>query len=129
MYFLRKLNDFNIDKTLCTLFYKSVIESIITFCIIVWAGNATSSSTKHIERTIRKASRFTNDISNLPTLFDNYCSKRLHSIMKDSTHPLFGHIKHSKRTARLFSIRTKTTRHFNSFLPHSVRLFNSSIKR
>ena len=34
LYFVRKLHQFKVDKTLFTLFYKSVIESILSFCII-----------------------------------------------------------------------------------------------
>ena len=33
LYFVRKLVQFKVDRTLVTLFYKSVIESVLSFCI------------------------------------------------------------------------------------------------
>ena len=39
-YFVRKLGQFKVDRTFTTLFYKSVIESILSFCIICWGGNS-----------------------------------------------------------------------------------------
>ena len=36
MFFLRKLNSFNVDKTILNLFYTSTIQSIISFCVIAW---------------------------------------------------------------------------------------------
>ena len=33
LYFVRKLGHFKVDRKLITLFYKSVIESILSFCI------------------------------------------------------------------------------------------------
>ena len=38
LYFLRKLGSFQIDFTIMSLFYTSVIESVLTFCIIGWGG-------------------------------------------------------------------------------------------
>jgi hypothetical protein len=38
--YLRKLNDFNVDSSIMNMFYKSVIESIITFSIVVYHGNS-----------------------------------------------------------------------------------------
>ena len=36
LFFLRKLNSFNIDPTIMYLFYTSVIESVLLFCIQAW---------------------------------------------------------------------------------------------
>ena len=40
MIFIRKLNAFRIDKYLISLFYRSVIESVVSFCLYVYGGNA-----------------------------------------------------------------------------------------
>ena len=40
LYFVRKLGQFNVDRTLISLFYQSVIESILSFCITCWGGNS-----------------------------------------------------------------------------------------
>ena len=33
LYFVRKLGQFKVDRILITLFYKTVIESVLSFCI------------------------------------------------------------------------------------------------
>ena len=38
MFFVRKLNHFHVDKTLISLFYQAVVQSLISFCICVWGG-------------------------------------------------------------------------------------------
>ena len=38
LYFVRKFGQFKVDRTLITLFYKSVIESILCFCNTCWGG-------------------------------------------------------------------------------------------
>ena len=55
MYFLRKLGTFHIDYTIMSLFYTSVIESILTFCIIGWGGNVTIKNKTVINRSIKRA--------------------------------------------------------------------------
>ena len=49
MHFVRKLNFFKIDKTLISLFYQSIINSVISFCICAWGG--TTLSTEHYNAT------------------------------------------------------------------------------
>ena len=39
MHFVRKLNFFKIDKPLISLFYQSIVNSVISFCICAWGGN------------------------------------------------------------------------------------------
>ena len=36
MYFVRKLSYLNIDSKLITLFYRSCVISILTFCVCIW---------------------------------------------------------------------------------------------
>ena len=127
MYFIRKLKEFNIDVTLCTLFYKSVIESIISFCITSWGGNAYKTDVKRIDKIINKAGRYTHGITDVQGIFDKFCMLHLNKILNDDNHPIFNRITRSYRhNNRLLSQTTKTTRHLNSFLPYSIRLFQDN---
>ena len=38
MYFVRKLRKCHIDKTIISMFYKSIVESMLTFCMLCWYG-------------------------------------------------------------------------------------------
>ena len=127
MYFLRKLKEFKIDKTLITLFYKAAIESMFSFCITVWGGNSYEKDNVKIEKTIKRAKRFTNPLCSFSVLFQDSCKRKVTTILKDNTHPLYHKINPSNRSNRLRSILTKTERHKSSFLPYSVRLYNSSL--
>ena len=40
MYFLRERNKFNLNKSILTSFNRRVIESVLTFSIIVWFNSA-----------------------------------------------------------------------------------------
>ncbi len=48
LYCLRKLAKFNVDKTLLTLFYRSFVESVVTFSLICWYGSITVKQNKKI---------------------------------------------------------------------------------
>ena len=44
LFFLRKLGSFQVDVKIMELFYLSVIQSILEFCIICWFGSTTVAS-------------------------------------------------------------------------------------
>ena len=52
LYFVKNLGYFKVDYTVLILFYKSFIESILTFCIVCWFGNTTVSQ-KNMLRMFR----------------------------------------------------------------------------
>ena len=122
MFFLRKLNSFHVDKTILELFYSSVIQSIICFCIIAWGGNVSVVCRQKINRVVKRASR----ISNSPLLFfdellASLSLKKINSI-ENTDHPLATKIKRSSRSSRPIFIKARTVRHSRSFLPFSIKL-------
>ena len=46
VFFLRKLNQFNVNKSLMDKFYRSFIESILTFSMVCWYGNLNEKTKK-----------------------------------------------------------------------------------
>ena len=89
LYFVRKLNHVNVSKTIMTLFYKSVVESVICFCIICWFGGCTEVEKKKLSRIIRHANRLGCSVESLQDIYDKALSKQLCHILKDNTHPLY----------------------------------------
>ena len=124
LFFLRKLNTFNIDSKLLYLFYSSVIESILLFCFCAWGGNCKASDLNGIQSIIKKCLKICNvDVTSPIFLLEKVSIAKLHRIIDDPTHPLHPQIKLSKlRAGRLLSIPTKTERHKRSFLPRAIRL-------
>ena len=127
MFFLRQLKKFNLPKIMLVHFYTAIIESILTSSITVWYTAATAKDKSRLQRIIRSAEKVIG--CNLPTLQDLHSSRtlrRARKIVADPSHPghsLFGTLPSGRR---LRSIRTKTSRHLNSFFPSSVGFLNKS---
>ena len=65
MFFLRQLKRFRVSKTILTQFYRTVIESVLTFSITVWFGCASIHNKNMLEGIVKTASKFTG--SKLPS--------------------------------------------------------------
>ena len=122
MYFLRKLGSFQIDFTIMSLFYTSVIESVLTFCIIGWGGNITIKNKTLINRSIKRAGKLSRtSFSDFDVLLFLSTSKKINKI-ENTDHPLASKIKRSVRSGRPLFITTRTERYRKSFLPYAVTL-------
>ena len=53
LYFVWKLGQFKVERTLITFFYKSVIESVLSFRIICWGGNNSKGDRMKVDRIIK----------------------------------------------------------------------------
>ena len=82
LFFMRKLNSFNIDKTLLSLFYKSCVLSTVTFCLTAWGGNTRVRDRTRIDRALKSAGKMMNcvhyDTTNL--VLSRLCIAKLGSI-------------------------------------------------
>ena len=74
LYFFRKLGQFNfkVGKTLITMFYKSVIENIVSFCITCWGGNSSKGDRIKVDRIIKIFQKFTTHV----LYVDELCHKK-----------------------------------------------------
>ena len=63
LYFLRKLNSFHVEKMLLSLFYKTMLESIMCFALTCWGGNLNSLASDKFNRVIKKCSSLCNPAS------------------------------------------------------------------
>ena len=57
LFFLRKMRSFNVSSVMMTLFYRSFIESVLTFCIVAWYGNLTLSNKNRLSSLVKVASK------------------------------------------------------------------------
>ena len=126
MYFLRKLASFKVDSSLLSLFYNSVIQSIISFCVIGWGENVTGIKKIKIDRLIRRAGKTSKCIfSTFDELHRALCFKKINSI-ENTDHPLAHKIKRSVRTNRPLFLSINTERYRHSFLAFSIPLLEFS---
>uniref|UniRef100_A0AAQ4RFC3 Reverse transcriptase domain-containing protein n=1 Tax=Gasterosteus aculeatus aculeatus TaxID=481459 RepID=A0AAQ4RFC3_GASAC len=120
-FFLRQLKKFN----LMMVHFYTAIESILCSSITVWYAAATAKDKGRLQRVIRSAERVIG--CNLPSLQDFFTSrtlKRAKKIVVDPPHPRQNLFVPLPSGRRLRSIRTKTSRHTNSFFPSAVGLIN-----
>ncbi|KAK3573368.1 hypothetical protein QTP86_024117 [Hemibagrus guttatus] len=127
MYFLRQLKKFLLPVKMLVNFYTAIIESILTSSITVWFAAATARDKAKLQRVIHSAEKVIG--CSLPSLQELYVSRSRRCAAKiaaDPSHPgneLFWSLPCGKR---LRSIRTRTSRHKNSFFPTAVSLLNSA---
>ena len=89
LYFVRTLKKFRVDNTIIALFYKSLIQSIISYNLICYFGNATKIEEKKLNQPRKIVQRLLG--TDLPSLDDIYHERvlsKLRQIMQDPTHPL-----------------------------------------
>ena len=124
MFFLRKLNSFNVDKTILNLFYTSTIQSIISFCLIAWGGNTSVFCKKKINRVVKRAEKITHSSFCFFDDLVSFLSLKKINIIEKSDHPLRCKIKRSVRSNRPIFIKTRTQRFSKSFLPSAIKLID-----
>ncbi|KAK3534232.1 hypothetical protein QTP86_007031 [Hemibagrus guttatus] len=116
MYFLRQLKKFLLPAKMLVNFYTAIIEPILTSSITVWFTAATARDKAKVQHVIHSAEKVIG--CSLPYLQELYVSRsrrRAAKIAADPSHPgneLFRSLPSGKR---LRSIRTRTSRHKNSF--------------
>ncbi len=127
MYFLRQLRKAKLPAQMMVQFYTAIIESILTSSITVWYAGATARDKQRLQRIVRSAEKVIG--RSLPSLQDLYVSRalgRAGRITADPSHPGHGLFDPLPSGRRLRSIRTRTSRHKNSFFPSAVGLMNTS---
>ena len=113
-----------------SLFYNAVVQSLMSFCVIVWGGNLACKEVCQFDRVARRVSRMT-DIrqSCFVEIVEKFCLRKIEAIIKDESHPLLQYITFSKRSNRIILIKAKRERFRNSFLPYAVRIYSNNFKR
>ena len=127
LFFLKKLKAFHVCPKLLELFYRATVESVLTFNSLCFFGSMKEHDKARLEKIPKTASKLVGGrLDDLQSLYELKVVKRLGAIRADDSHPLFRDIsaQESSRSSRLRSLKTRTNRYHNSFLPTAVRLYN-----
>ena len=54
---MRKQNAFGVDSVLVSLFYRAVVQSIMSFCVIVLGGNLACNYVSQFDSVARRVGR------------------------------------------------------------------------
>lgn len=122
---LRKLAKFQVDRSLMTMFYRSFIESVVTFSFICWFASLNLTQKNSLTKITKVSSKIIGtQQKTLSELYNNQLSKKAKSIMSDSTHPLHSVLKFLPSGSRLRQSLAKTNRYNFSFIPSAISLLN-----
>lgn len=132
LYFIRLLKKAGLGMCPLTHAYRGLIETVLTYGITVWFGNATRAEKKSLQRVIKTAERIIGtNLTPMTELYTERCKKKVKSILGDIHHPAHSLLKPRHKTYSLRHIRadsfiTHKTRFYNSFYPAVVRLMANS---
>ena len=130
VYFVRALKKFRVDNTIIALFYKSLIQSIISYNLICYFGNATKNEEKKLNQPRKIVQRLLGiDLPSLDDLYQERVLSKLRQIMQDPTHPLNDQFSFNRSGIRLCPPRTQKNRHRQSFVPNAIHLYNAQVRR
>ena len=125
LHFLRQLRKFKVSQSAMIHFYRSIIESILTFSILVWYGNTTTRDQTRLERVVRRASKITGaNLPSLSSIFSSRVIRKARKIIADPSHPAHNLIHLLPSGKRYRSITTSTSRFRNSTYPLTIRHLN-----
>ena len=126
LFFLRKLNYFQVDNTILTLFYRSFIESVLTFSLVCWFGNMSVKNKNRLSRFVNICSKITGtQQASLSLLYDKQLRRKAHSIMSIEDHPLRQEFEALPSGRRLKVPKFRTNRARLSFVPRAISLLKS----
>lgn len=122
LYFLRKLRQAQLPQRLLVNFYRSTIESLLTYCCTLWFNCCTAEDKRKLQRVVRAAERaIGTSLTPLRDIYTGRLQQKASIIIKDPSHPghsLFSPLPSGKRYR---SIRSKTNRLNRSFYPQAVK--------
>ena len=130
LYCLRKLCSFNVDNTILSMFYKSCIQSVLTFSFIWWFGNVSQKDKNNLQRIVNISSKVTGVTqSTLTALYERLAVNKATKILADDTHILHGEyiLLPSSRRFRTTTCKTNRKRLSASERHISPTLFLNSL--
>ena len=89
MYFLRKLGSLHVDKSILSLFYKSIVESILLFNCVVWFGACRKEDFKKMEAIVKRASKIIGEGRHLEQECKDKILQKTKEILANEGHTLY----------------------------------------
>ena len=130
LYFVRKLHHMKLNNEILSMFYKSTVESVITFGILSWYGNCPQHICNKLNKIIKCAKRLGCDVRLLQNLYQNLLITKVEKMMdsiSSKQHPLVKYFKKLPSGKRLSVIYARVQRYRNTFIPAAIRAYNESI--
>lgn len=130
LYYLRTLKKFKVDKAILGMFYNSVIESTLIYAFPCWYYACSGKTKKELDKIRKQGVKLVGDNSLIKShqdISNKRCLQFLEKIISDENHPLNTEFKFLPHGKRLNVSYTRTKRFSETFVPHSIKLFNSQV--
>lgn len=90
LYFVRQLCKLKVDTKILSLFYSSVVQSILSFAITCWFGNCTGIGRGKLDKIVNQCKKLgVKNTANVLELFKKAVMQRCTLVRNDSNHPLY----------------------------------------
>ena len=124
---MRKLNSFNVSERILTNFYRSFIESLLTFSFVCWFNGLAIKDKKSLFSIVNVCSKIIGVRQrDLRSLWEDQLVRKAKSIISHPHHPLSREFRVMPSGRRYLTPRGRTNRYSNSFIPSAIRCLNSS---
>jgi len=125
LYFLRKLNYFNVDNKFLTMFYKSFIESILSYCIVCWYGYSKITHRNKLGKIVKTCRKIIGKQQvDMYQLYLTRLQQKADKVCMDTTHPLSVEFMPLPSGRRYRYPNVRTNRAKNSFIPMAITQLN-----
>ena len=125
LFFLRQLKKFKVSHSILTQFYRTAIESILTFSITVWYSSACQKDKDQLERIVWTASKIIgSDMKPVAAIHFLRSDCKVMAIVQDTSHPANHLFQPLPSGCRYRAMRARTSRFQNSFYPQAIRSFS-----
>ena len=124
IHYLRQLSSLRVNQEILALFYKSIVQSALSFCIVSWFGSSLKKDQNKLCKIIRIARRMGVTTESLIDIYNSCIFSMAEKIMKDEEHPLYNKFVFLKSGKRLQTPKQRTSRYGNTFVPSSIRYYN-----
>ena len=120
------MRSFNVSSVMMSLFYRSFIESVLTFSIIAWFGNLSLANKNKLGRLVKVASKISgkNQVQ-LVDLYQRQVLRKASSLLESPDHPLRSEFELLPLGRRLRVPVIKTKSYQMSFVPAAIQLLNN----
>ena len=130
LYFLRQLKKFGLSREILKQFYRSVVESVLTFSITVWYGSASQQQRASLDRIVHTAGKIVgSDLPSLDSIYAERLTKKAWKIAADASHPGCHLFELMPSGRRYRSLKTRTSRYRSSFFPQAVNALSDLMSR
>lgn len=130
LFYLRRLARFNVDKTMLVLFYRTFIESVLSFALVSWFANLTLQDKNALGQIVKWAGRLIGEPQlSMTALYEAQLQRKASAIALDSSHPLHSEFQLLPSGCRFVVPKARTKRYRTTFVPAAITKLNSNIKR